>query len=135
MLKNQQNDTVEINIDDNVLVAVPDNDRKWDDFQNIPGIVLDKRGDNFKVGIKGKQLKGYISRNKLQLSTYQELTKEDVGQEAIGIKEAVKYLGGSGQGMFKCFCKGQCNNNKCKCKKNNLLCNSRCHQSTTCANK
>ncbi|CAF4451377.1 unnamed protein product, partial [Rotaria socialis] len=40
-----------------------------------------------------------------------------------------------GQGMLKCSCKGGCTTNRCKRKQAKILCNSRCHNSTTCRNK
>ncbi|XP_050064166.1 SCAN domain-containing protein 3-like [Aphis gossypii] len=40
-----------------------------------------------------------------------------------------------GQGYQKCFCKTSCKTNRCACRKNNVLCSSRCHEKTTCNNK
>ena len=40
-----------------------------------------------------------------------------------------------GQGLLKCDCKGGCKTNRCKCKQANMLCNSRCHNSTARGNK
>ncbi|OAF65656.1 hypothetical protein A3Q56_06644, partial [Intoshia linei] len=34
-----------------------------------------------------------------------------------------------GQEFFKCNCKNGFSNNRCKCKNNSMLCNSRCHHS------
>lgn len=42
---------------------------------------------------------------------------------------------GTGQGFLKCICKTKCQNKKCICLKNNVLCTSKCHFSTTCCNK
>lgn len=42
---------------------------------------------------------------------------------------------GSGQGFFKCACRSKCESRKCACKKNNVLCNSRCHSALPCLNK
>ena len=35
----------------------------------------------------------------------------------------------------KCSCNSKCSSNRCKCKKNGVLCNSRCHSSGSCDNK
>ena len=40
-----------------------------------------------------------------------------------------------GEGMLRCDCKGGCKTKRCKCKQANVLCNSRCHHSSTCDNK
>ena len=39
---------------------------------------------------------------------------------------------GNGQGFFKCGCKTGCITGRCKCRSNNVLCNSRCHGSLSC---
>ena len=57
-----------------------------------------------------------------------------VCQEKTSLREAV-ILGSQsgGQGYVKCNCSGakKCQNNRCKCFKEKLKCNSRCHQSLT----
>ncbi|CAF1560471.1 unnamed protein product, partial [Rotaria sordida] len=56
--------------------------------------------------------------------------------EPKSLREIVKLQNiTGGQGLLKCFCKGQCTTKRCKCKQSNVLCNSRCHNSTTCKNK
>ncbi|CAF1228422.1 unnamed protein product [Didymodactylos carnosus] len=40
-----------------------------------------------------------------------------------------------GQGLFHCDCRRGCETNRCKCKKNSVSCNSRCHSSMPCKNK
>ena len=42
---------------------------------------------------------------------------------------------GTGQGFFRCHCTKHCATNICKCKKNKVLCNSKCHNSMSCKNK
>ena len=53
------------------------------------------------------------------------------------VREAVALLSVfGGQGMLKCNCTGSCATNRCSCKKNSLLCNSRCHGGNNkCSNK
>jgi len=52
-------------------------------------------------------------------------------------EEAVAFISPTGgQGFTKCGCKGSCDTNTCKCKKLNLLCNSRCHAgNASCRNQ
>ncbi|XP_063889921.1 KRAB-A domain-containing protein 2-like isoform X3 [Scylla paramamosain] len=42
---------------------------------------------------------------------------------------------GTGQGFFRCHCTKHCATNICKCKKNKVLRNSKCHNSMSCKNK
>lgn len=39
------------------------------------------------------------------------------------------------QGYKRCHCKGGCKNNKCACRANKKICNSKCHGSLSCHNK
>uniref|UniRef100_A0A914QFU8 Uncharacterized protein n=1 Tax=Panagrolaimus davidi TaxID=227884 RepID=A0A914QFU8_9BILA len=39
-----------------------------------------------------------------------------------------------GQGHVHCNCKGRCQDKKCKCRRENRLCNTRCHDKLTCTN-
>ena len=57
-------------------------------------------------------------------------------EKAISVREAASKIDiGGGQGMLKCYCIKECQK-KSTCKKNNLLCNSRCHHNNTkCLNK
>ena len=63
-------------------------------------------------------------------------------QEEINCETTISVRGAAsnqslsgGQGFLKCSCKSKCSSNRCKCKKNGKLCNSRCHNSGSCDNK
>jgi hypothetical protein len=54
----------------------------------------------------------------------------------ISLREAARKSSmGTGQGFFKCGCNKTCKKGSCKCFKNNLKCNSKCHSSNPCDNK
>jgi hypothetical protein len=54
----------------------------------------------------------------------------------ISVRKAVQLLSlYGGQGHIHCSCRSGCTTGKCKCKRKNILCNSRCHASLSCANK
>ena len=54
----------------------------------------------------------------------------------ISVRKAVQLLSlYGGQGHIHCSCRSGCKTGKCKCKRKNILCNSRCHASLSCANK
>jgi hypothetical protein len=57
-------------------------------------------------------------------------------ETTISVREAAsnQFFSG-GQGFLKCSCQSNCSSNRCKCKKNGKLCNSRCHNSGSCDNK
>jgi hypothetical protein len=54
----------------------------------------------------------------------------------ISVRKAVQLLSlYGGQGHIHCSCCSGCTTGKCKCKRKNILCNSRCNASLSCANK
>jgi hypothetical protein len=57
-------------------------------------------------------------------------------ETSISVREAASQQSLSGgQGFLKCSCKSKCSRNRCKCKKNGVQCNSRCHSSGSCDNQ
>ena len=58
------------------------------------------------------------------------------GLKTISVREALANISPTGgQGFTRCGCKGACDTMSCKCKKANVICNSRCHAgSTKCKN-
>ncbi|XP_023312526.1 KRAB-A domain-containing protein 2-like [Anoplophora glabripennis] len=61
----------------------------------------------------------------------------DVNQDIeISLRTAAtKHSVGSGLGFVRYSCVKKCLANRCNCKKKQVLCNSKCHQSTPCKNK
>ncbi|KAG7295212.1 hypothetical protein JYU34_022182 [Plutella xylostella] len=120
-----------------VLVEIPKIDRGPLDQKNVIGKVLEKRNENHKIGTSVEILKDWMPRNAIQLSN---MTFNDpVPNESLSLREICQKLSRfGGQGYLKCSCKKtniQCSTNRCACKKHAVLCNSRCHYSSTCPNK
>ena len=125
---------------DNVTIPIPSVDRGRGDPRNILAVVMDRsERDNYTLVTKYGILKGAYSRNQFDLCPQRLLSMDDVDStNHVSLREAV-ILGSQcgGQGFIKCNCSGakKCQNNRCKCYKAKLQCNSRCHQSITCKNK
>ena len=75
-------------------------------------------------------------RNQFESVPYPTLRVSDVPENECSVRETVSKLSLSGgQGHFHCNCKKDCKSGRCKCRKMKVMCNSRCHMSTTCSNK
>ncbi|KAI1696180.1 hypothetical protein DdX_19168 [Ditylenchus destructor] len=76
------------------------------------------------------------SRNQIEPSSSQFISKENVPDKEISLRVAVgaDSLSG-GQGHKHCNCVQGCKTGKCNCRSLGRLCNSRCHNSTSCKNK
>ncbi|KAJ8709623.1 hypothetical protein PYW08_009627 [Mythimna loreyi] len=128
-----------IDVGATVLVEVPRVDRGPLDSKNVVGKVIEKKNELYKVGTSFGIINDWLPRNAV-LSTPGDILNETLPETKLPLRKifAMSSTFG-GQGIKQCNCKkyskGQCLSNKCNCKKANILCNSRCHKSLTCANK
>lgn len=120
-----------------VRIKVPDVDRAKADGRNIIAIVISIENENlYKLGTKYGILSQLYSRNEFGVCKEQFVTIEEIPDTNITLREcARKDSNLGGQGFQHCNCTSECNTNRCKCKKTQVLCNSKCHKSRTCRNK
>ncbi|KAL4704952.1 hypothetical protein ACJJTC_013409 [Scirpophaga incertulas] len=103
-----------LNIGDSVFLNVPKIDRGPIDAKNISGKILDMRHGVYQIGTSNGTIKNWFNRKELKISSNKYL--EEIPESLFG-----------GQGFSKCLCKPskrQCQNNRCVCFKNNVLCGS-----------
>ncbi|CAH2009348.1 unnamed protein product [Acanthoscelides obtectus] len=125
-------------VGDNIIIPTPDVDRAKGDLRNVIGVVLEASDDGFyKIGTKHGILQKLYCRNEFDICTQKFLLEEEVNKNnEISLRTAaIKHSVGTGQGFFKCSCTKKCMSNRSLCTKNNVLCNSKCHNSLTCNNK
>ena len=116
-----------------VLVPIPDLDRGRCEHPNLKAI----NRTLWKLGLMSGILDQWYSRNQFQPTLEKFLSVEDVNLESeISLRAAARAesIGGC-QGYFRCNCSGNCKTKRCKCFKDNLKCNSRCHNQRSCCNK
>ena len=87
--------------------------------------------------IKCGRLNGMFGANEMSICKQDLILQEELNYEtSIIVRETASQQSLSGgQGFLKCSCKQKCSSNRCKCKTNGVLCNSRCHSSGSCDNK
>ena len=125
-------------VGDTVMVPIPLVDRGRAEFTNAKAIVLEvDESGSYKLGTRHRVLKQFYTRNQYTPCELQCLSVNDVPQEIqISLREVAKADSmGEGQGFVKCTCSTFCNNNCCRCYKNENICNSRCKCSSPCKNK
>ncbi|XP_063411146.1 KRAB-A domain-containing protein 2-like [Mytilus trossulus] len=136
LTRNTKQKLSELSVGDNVIIPIPQYDRAPTDQRNIQGVVVEVGHFGYRVGTIAGNLSGVLSRNQLESISDSSLSVTQIPDLQLSLREAVKKNSKTGgQGYLSCKCKGGCNNSKCKCKKQNVLCNSRCHGSLTCSNK
>ena len=138
MLKQSEGHYPTIQVGDNVRVDVPKVDRGPADPPTLIGVVTELTAHgSFKIGTKQGKLKGCLARNmveKCKRNVFVSL--EDVPTTSeLSVRQAVAAESiGSGQGFIHCNCKVGCLSGRCKCRKSNRVCNSRCHKNLSCQN-
>ncbi|OWR48203.1 KRAB-A domain-containing protein 2 [Danaus plexippus plexippus] len=90
----------------------------------------------YKLGTKYGVLNQLYSRNEFTVCEEKFVNIDEVPSRTCSLREcARKDSNLGGQGFQHCNCTGECNSNRCKCKKMHVLCNSKCHKSLSCKNK
>lgn len=116
-----------------VLIPVPLYDRSPVDEKNLLGRIIDVVNDRYLVGTSKGTLKGRLAQNGFEATTV--AMTDDIPPERYTLRElAAKHSIVGGQGIRRCTCKTQCDTNRCRCKKANIPCNSKCHSSLACKN-
>ena len=76
-----------------------------------------------------------MARNDFELSNV-VVKLDNYPDTKISVRKAVNKVSMTGgQGFVRCNCTTKCKRKTCTCKKLGVLCNSRCHNSSSCANK
>ena len=137
MIKASESRLPILGVGDNVRVPVPNVDRGCCDPPHLLGVVTDVTvHNNYRIGTRVGNLKGTFARNQVEKCKQVFVSQENVPETVLSVRSAATANSvGSGQGFVHCNCKTGCFNNRCKCRKNELQCNSRCHKSLSCDNK
>ncbi|KAI1728786.1 hypothetical protein DdX_00989 [Ditylenchus destructor] len=125
-----------ISVGQTVRIPIPPVDRAKTDPRNLLGVVMQEEDGFYRIGTDHGILSQQYSRNQIEPSSSQFVSKENVPDKEISLRAAVgaDSLSG-GQGHKHCNCVQGCKTGKCNCRSLGRLCNSRCHNSTSCKNK
>lgn len=123
-------------VGDNVLVRIPDVDRGRLAPRNVMAVVQSVDDGFYKLATKTGILQKLFCRNEFQLADNNVfIDNSNIDNKEISLRTASSDISGSTQGFISCMCNKKCINRACSCRKNNLLCNSKCHHSSSCSNK
>jgi hypothetical protein len=127
----------EYQIGDLVRIAVPKIDRCSVDRPTLPCKIIERtENDKYGIGSKFGIIEVYYTANELEplgAASFPEL--DNIPSNKISIREASRLQSAGSMSGSICNCKGECNSNKCRCKKIGGSCNSRCHSGRSCQNK
>ncbi|KAK4879816.1 hypothetical protein RN001_007962 [Aquatica leii] len=136
MLALSQQKLPSIKVGQNVVVKVPDVDRGRLAPRNVLAVVLSVNESGlYKLGTKEGILERIYSRNEFTLADSNFITESDIPSSSLTLRKASALSSGSKQGFVICHCKRYCNTKRCNCRSKEVLCNSKCHNSSACKNK
>ena len=125
-----------------VRVPVDKVDRSKVDHRSIPGLICEAtEHDQYRIVCAAGVLKSTLYRGAFFVDAWktpavyglQDALTNWQQKKRVSVREALAHISMvGGQGHVHCGCKTKCDNNRCSCKKEGLLCNSRCHPSSTC---
>ena len=118
-----------------VKIRVPDVDRGRTNHRNVLGVIMEEIDSMYRIGTKNGVLEHW---NQFDLCKESFLEVQHVKADTvISLRTAIgkASISGSSQGFVRCLCAKGCNTNKCQCRKSGVLCNSKCHRSSSCSNK
>ncbi|XP_043464212.1 uncharacterized protein LOC122503410 [Leptopilina heterotoma] len=126
-----------VEVGDNVTIPIPDVDKAKSDFRNVIGVVLEKKDELHRIGTRQGIINRLYCRSEFDKCKASFIDEQDVPQdETISLRSiATQESNTNGQGFTRCHCQTSCKTKRCLCRKKGLLCNSKCHSSSTCCNK
>ena len=111
-----------------VGLRIPNVDRGKADLPNILAVVIKEDTGFYTLGTRAGTLKSKYTCIEFEVCRSFLLQIEDVPDKTVSLRKAVAELSsGGGQGYLRCDCTTLCRTARCKCKRESLLCNSRCH--------
>ncbi|XP_075210380.1 uncharacterized protein LOC142317718 [Lycorma delicatula] len=136
MKQTSQNKFPTVEVGKTVTIPTPSVDRGKGDARNVLGVVLEKTEGFYKLGTKRGTINTLLARNQFQECKETIINISDVPDIKLSLREtSTKDSMFGGQGFIKCNCNNIFNSKMCKCKRLNVLWNSKCHKATTCNNK
>jgi hypothetical protein len=133
----------DVEIGSNVIIRVPDVDRGPLDARNCLAVIVSQKegamGQLFKLGTSNGRLEGMYTRNRFEpCASNDHIIAENVPDVETTLRMAVsKESQFQGQGFLMCNCQSGCKTDKCRCKKMNMKCSTKCHNKLQqgCKNK
>uniref|UniRef100_A0A914CSJ4 Integrase catalytic domain-containing protein n=1 Tax=Acrobeloides nanus TaxID=290746 RepID=A0A914CSJ4_9BILA len=136
MLETSKRRFAPVEVGNTIRLPIDDVDRPKLGHSNMFGVVLAVGEGFYKIGTKSGILPQLFTRNQFEPCENSFFSAGEVPQQETSFRSAV---GGDSlfgkQGHKHCMCTTGCKKNSCSCRRQNMLCNSRCHYSNSCHNK
>ena len=125
-----------LEIGDNILLPIPEVDKRSPfDPPNLPGVITHRSEEGYyKIGTQAGILDRCYLSTQLEFSQSNFFSPEEVPDCIVTLRKAI--LDSSlGKHKLTCNCTSGCGSNRCKCRRHQKLCSSKCHRKRSCHNK
>ena len=128
MVEDGQTSLEPLDIGDNVRIPIPCVDRGRADPANLIGVVLNTDDGKYRIGTTAGCIDKHFSLGQVEKCAQNLLKQENIPDRVLRLRSAVAEESvATGQSFIQCNCKIGCHGGRCKCRKQEILCNSRCH--------
>ncbi|CAH2015103.1 unnamed protein product [Acanthoscelides obtectus] len=118
-----------------VILRVPDVDRGRLALRNELAVVLNINDSGlYQLGTKDGTLQSLYCRNEFTLADSDFIDISSVPSTSVFLRTTSRLASGSKQGFIQCNCKRYCIDKKCACRAKTVVCNSKCHNHSSCKN-
>ena len=123
-------------VGDNIVLPIPEVDKRSPfDPSNLPGVILNRSEEGvYRIGTSAGRLDRCYIGTEFDITHSHFLLPTDVPDIEVSLRSAV-FRASLGNRRQFCTCTSGCSTNRCRCRRNNSLCNSRCHKKLACHNK
>ena len=125
-----------VDIGTNVMVRVPNLDRRRLALRNVLAVLVDVSSSGLYLLTKKEGLlERLYARNEFTTADNNFIEVHNMSSSSLSLWSASMITSGSNQESVNCHCKRCCIAIKCKCHLKNMKCNSKCHSNSSCKNK
>lgn len=120
----------------NVRIGIPNEDREKIGAKNVIGVVMDEQDGFYTIGTQHGIIQRKFVRRSIAPVAANFIETASVPNTAVSLRTCVGLKACRSTSSLKsCNCAKGCQSKFCPCKKQNVLCNSGCHDSKGCLNK
>ena len=125
-----------LEIGDNILLPIPEIDKRSPfDPPNLPGVITHRSEEGYyKIGTQAGTLDRCYLSTECEFSQSKFLSPEEVPESIVTLRKAI-LVSSLGKSRLVCNCTSGCGSNRCRCRRNQKLCSSKCHRKRSCHNK
>lgn len=125
-----------ISVGENVRIGIPNEDRQKAGARNIIGVVMNEINGFYTIGTAMGIINRKFLRQMLAPIAERFVDLNNIPNVEVSLRQSAGHSEPRlASNRTFCNCQKSCGTRSCACRKQNALCNSSCHESSSCLNK